>query len=123
VKNGGKPPLRRGLGRALPYRRALEPWFPGLLPFHYFVEKRYFLKVIKVNILMKRIQIQPLDEWGFFFDIERGNSNEVSNQFTNLYTIYESDEDEDTTNCLHNYTEILYKNFLTFFLNLFSKVK
>jgi len=72
---------------------------------------------------MRRIQIHPLDDWGFFFDIERGDRNEVSNRFTNLYTIYESDEDEDTTNCLHNYAEILYKNFFNFFLNLFSKVK
>jgi len=105
VKNGGKPPLRRGSRRALPYRRALEPWFPGLLPFHYFVEKSDFLKVIKVNILMKRIQIQPLDKWGFFFDIERGNSNELSNQFTNLYTIYECEEQEDTSKCINCYME------------------
>ena len=72
---------------------------------------------------MRRIQIHPLDDWGVFFDVERGDRNEVSNQFTNLYTIYESDEDEDTTNCLHNSIEILYRNFFTFLLNIFSKVK
>jgi hypothetical protein len=92
---------------------------------------------------MKQIQIHPLDDWGFFFDVESGHYNEVSNQFTNLYTIYESDEDENTTNCLNNYMENkwapkgppfcstfhnfvkkadIYLNF-TFLLNLFSKVK
>ena len=54
---------------------------------------------------MKRIQIQPLDEWGFFFDIERGDSYEVSNQFTNLYTIYECEEQEDTSKCINWYME------------------